>query len=128
MKGVEAFPIVACRDLARTRHFYRSAFGAAQRYAYPAAGDPEFVTLRIGATTIGLADGTAPPVAGPAPFPATGRPVDLCIYVTDLDAVLAAAASHGGELVAPAADMPWGERVGWVRDPEGVHVLVIQSP
>jgi uncharacterized glyoxalase superfamily protein PhnB len=23
--------------------------------------------------------------------------------------------------------MPWGERVGWIRDPEGVHVLVIQA-
>jgi uncharacterized glyoxalase superfamily protein PhnB len=47
--------------------------------------------------------------------------------VDDLEATLAAAPQNGGVLVAEAADMPWGERVGWIRDPEGVYVLVIEA-
>jgi uncharacterized glyoxalase superfamily protein PhnB len=89
----ELFPILACRDLGRTRDFYASVLGGSERYRFPDEGEPVYLTLRVGDSTLGLA----------------------------------AAPRHGGALVADAADMPWGERVGWIRDPEGVHVLVIQA-
>jgi uncharacterized glyoxalase superfamily protein PhnB len=37
------------------------------------------------------------------------------------------AGARGGAVVVPPADMPWGERVAWLRDPEGVMLLVIQA-
>jgi lactoylglutathione lyase len=38
-------------------------------------------------------------------------------------------ASAGGEQVAPPADMPWGEPVAWVADPDGnLVMLTMQAP
>lgn len=123
----ELFPILACRDLARTRDFYAAVLGGREQYRFPADGEPVYLTLQIGESTLGLADGTGENAYGASPFPASGHPIDLCVYVDDLDAALAAAAQHGGALVVAAADMPWGERVGWMRDPEGLHILTIQA-
>jgi lactoylglutathione lyase len=123
----ELFPILACRDLARAREFYQSVLGGREQYRFPDEGEPVYLTLDIGGSTLGLADGTGETAYGERALPSSGHPGDLCVYVDDLDAVLAAAPKNGGALVAAAADMPWGERVGWVRDPDGVHVLVIQA-
>lgn len=124
----EAFPIIASRDLRAARVFYERVFGGSVEYAFPPDGeDPVYLTLRVGDGQVALADGTGPNAYGERPLPATGHPVDLCIYVDDLDAALEAAPTAGGALVVEAADMPWGERVGWVRDPDGVHILVIQG-
>jgi lactoylglutathione lyase len=123
----EAFPMLACRDLLGTRAFYAAVFGAEQEYQYPEEGDPVFVSLRVGASTIALSDGNGETAYGEIALPSTGHPVDLCLYVEDLDATLGAGPRHGATLIAPAADMPWGERVGWLRDPEGIMLLVIQA-
>lgn len=64
---------------------------------------------------------------GEMPLPATGHAVDLCLYVSDLDAVVAEAPKRGGAAVVAPAEMPWGERVAYVRDPEGTMLLVIQD-
>ena len=123
----ELFPILACRDLPRTRDFYIAVLGGAEAYRFPEDGEPVYLTLTVGVSTIGLSDGSGTTAYGLAALPSTGHPVDLCVYVDDLDAVLGLAAAHGGALVADAEDMPWGERVGWIRDPEGIHILVIQG-
>ena len=82
------------------------------------------VTLRIGNGQVALGNGTAPAMYGETPLPATGHAVDLCLYVADLDAVIAAA---GDRVAVPAVDTPWGERVAYLRDPEGNMLLVIQD-
>jgi uncharacterized glyoxalase superfamily protein PhnB len=48
----------------------------------------------------------------------------VCVYVPDLDAVVGAAPDS---VVTPPADMPWGERVAYLQDPEGTMLLVIQD-
>jgi uncharacterized glyoxalase superfamily protein PhnB len=53
--------------------------------------------------------------------------VDLCLYVSDLDAVVAEAPKRGGAAVVAPAEVPWGEWVANVRDPEGTMSLVIQD-
>jgi len=127
MSRRELFPILACRDLSAARHFYAEVLAGKQQYQFPDEGEPVYLTLSIGESTLGLGVGTGQNAYGERPLPSTGHPVDLCVYVDDLDAVLASAGEHGGALVAEAADMPWGERVGWIRDPDGVHILVIQG-
>ncbi|TFC60040.1 hypothetical protein [Cryobacterium sp. TMB1-7] len=52
-------------------------------------------------------------------FPERGEP-----DVPDLAAVVEAAAAA---VVVPPADMPWGERVAYLRDPEGTMLLVIRD-
>ncbi len=126
MEG-RVFPIVNCSDLIATRRFYVEVFGAEQVYQFPEDGDPAYLSLAVGGGHIALGVGTGPAMYGETPLPATGHAVDVCVYVPDLDGVLAAAPDHGGRLVVPATDTPWGERVAYVQDPEGTMLLVIQD-
>jgi catechol 2,3-dioxygenase-like lactoylglutathione lyase family enzyme len=121
--ALDVLPIINCADLARTQHWYERVLGGTERFRFPAQGDPEYVTLRIGAGEIGLGNGRAEALYGQVPLPATGHAVDICIYVPDLGQVTSAA---GGDVVVPPADMPWGERVAYLADPEGTMLLVIQ--
>jgi uncharacterized glyoxalase superfamily protein PhnB len=120
----EVFPIVNCVDLAGAREWYQRVLSGTVAYRFPPEGEPQYLTLRIGAGQVALGNGTAPALYGETPLPATGHAVDLCVYVPDLDGVVAAAADS---LVTPPADMPWGERIAYLRDPEGTMLLVIQD-
>jgi uncharacterized glyoxalase superfamily protein PhnB len=46
------------------------------------------------------------------------------VYVPDLAAVVEKAAAN---VLVPPADMPWGERVTYLKDPEGTMLLIIQD-
>ena len=123
----EVFPIINCRDLTVARQFYESVFGGTIAYQFPETGEPVYLTLSVGSGTVALGLGTGPAMYGETPLPATGHAVDLCVYVPDLDAALVAAPAAGGEVVVPAQQMPWGERVAYLRDTEGTMLLVIQD-
>lgn len=121
------FPIVHVRAIAPVQAFYESVFGATVGYRFPEDGDPVYLTLQIGAGQIALGLGIEPTMYGEVPLPATGHAVDVCLYVPDLDVVLGAAAGAGGSVAVPAQDTPWGERVGYLRDPQGTMLLVIED-
>lgn len=123
----EVFPIINCSDLPGARQFYETVFGGTVAYQFPESGEPVYLTLTVGSGTIALGVGTGPAMYGETPLPATGHAVDLCVYVADLDATLAAAPAAGGAVVVSAQVMPWGERVAYVRDTEGTLLLVIQD-
>jgi lactoylglutathione lyase len=123
----EVFPIVHCLDLAVARTFYERALGGVEAYRFPPDGDPVYLTLRVGAGQVALAAGTSPAMYGEVPLPASGHAVDVCVYVPDLDAAVAAAPAAGGSVVVPPQDMPWGERVAYLRDPDGTMLLTIQD-
>ena len=48
----------------------------------------------------------------------------LWVYCTDADAAADRLVQAGGTVVSPPTDMPWGERVADLHDPDGnlVHV------
>ncbi|SHN44210.1 VOC family protein [Cryptosporangium aurantiacum] len=121
---MSVFPIVNCRELAPVRAFYERVFGGELDYRFPDEGEPVYLTLRIGTGQVALGLGNGPALYGEVPLPATGHAVDLCLYVPDLDAAVAAA---GDAVVTAPADMPWGERVAYLRDPAGTMLLVIQE-
>lgn len=124
MSRGEVFPIINCADLAGTREWYERVLAGALTYRFPEEGEPQYLTLRVGVGQVALGIGTGLAMYGETPLPATGHAVDICIYVPDLDAVAKAA---GSAVVTPPADMPWGERVAYLRDPEGTMLLVIQD-
>jgi predicted enzyme related to lactoylglutathione lyase len=121
------FPIINCRDLAPMRQFYERVFEGEVSYSYPPEGEPVYQTLTVGDGLIALGLGNGPAIYGEVPLPATGHAVDLCLYVPDLDAVAASAEAAGGAVVTPPADMDWGERAAYLRDPQGTMLLVIQD-
>lgn len=105
-----SFPILRTRDLERLEAFYAAAFHARRTYAYEDDGRVVYVALAVGDSTvsIGLEPGAGPPEAA------------LWIYVDDVDAAFARALERGAVAVEAPALMPWGERVGQMRDPDGM--------
>jgi catechol 2,3-dioxygenase-like lactoylglutathione lyase family enzyme len=106
-----AFPIVSVPDLPATRRFYEQ-LGFRQDFEFPAGGDPAFVTMTRGASTLGIGAG------------ATGDRYAYWIYVDDVDATLAELAAAGAPIVSAPEDQPWGERVARTRDPAGTLVYL----
>ncbi|PXA65761.1 VOC family protein [Cryobacterium arcticum] len=127
MARLELFPIINVTAIEPVRRFYETVFGAGVDYAFPDDGDPVYLTLRIGSSTLALGLGTTPAMYRDTPLPATGHAVDICVYVPDLETAVAAAPAAGGAVAVSPADTPWGERVAYLRDPQGTMLLVIQN-
>ncbi|MCW2508590.1 MAG: Glyoxalase/bleomycin resistance protein/dioxygenase [Modestobacter sp.] len=112
-------PILVTRDLERLSTFYRSLFDAVETERVPADGPTFYVGLRIGECDLGLVnDGEAPD--GP-------QRMLLSVEVPDVDGLLPRVAALGGVVPGPSNDMPWGQRVAHVRDPDGNNVNLTQQ-
>ena len=119
------FPMLSCADLPRSLEFYAGLLGGVETYRFPEQGEPAFIALTVGdASEIGLGGIAAEPLHGRPQRPASGHRVELCVYVEDVDDVFARAGAQGFEPVADPADMPWGERVAWLADPDGNLVML----
>jgi lactoylglutathione lyase len=111
-----AFPIISVRDLSATRRFYEQ-LGFTKVYQFPHDGEPAFVTMERGTSSIGIGAGgeTAEDRFG------------YWIYVDDVDATLQVVAADGAPIVAAPEDQPWGERVAQTRDPNG-NLVYLGAP
>ena len=114
----DAFPIVYTRDVPRAVAFYRGELGFEERYRWPAEGEPEFVVLRLERFELGVATASALQEL-------LGRQMgdelrfELCLYADDVDAAVERLRARGVEVLREPADMPWGERMAYVADPDG---------
>jgi lactoylglutathione lyase len=119
------FPMLSCGDLERSLAFYGDLLGGVETYRFPEQGEPAFIALTVGESSeIGLGGIAAEPLHGRPQRPASGHRVELCVYVDDVDGVFARAGAEGFEPVADPVDMPWGERVAWLADPDGNLVML----
>ena len=119
------FPMLSCGDVERSLAFYGDLLGGVETYRFPEQGEPAFIALTIGESSeVGLGGIAAEPLHGRPQRPASGHRVELCVYVDDVDGVFARAREDGYELVSDPADMPWGERVAWIADPDGNLVML----
>src|SRR5215211_7203742 len=104
-------PVLVSRELPRLAAFYRDLFGAVETDHVPPEGPTFYLGLRIGDSDLGLVSrGDAP--EGP-------QRMLLSIAVPDVDALLPRVPELGGHVRGPANDMPWGQRVAHVQDPDG---------
>ena len=111
----EAFPILSTPDLVRALGFYE-LLGAEVTYRFPEDGAAEFVNLRLGGGSIGLA-------RSPEASLASDRFALWC-YTDSCDETVARLRAEGVTVVAEPADQPWGERVARVRDHDGNTVYL----
>lgn len=116
-----AFPILEVRDLTRALEFYRDVLGAELVYRFPEDGDPLYVSLRAGSSSIGIG------LAEDAP-PGVPSNLLLWFYVDDVDRLTGELAAAGAEVLEAPADQPWGERVAMVADPFGTRVRLSNPP
>jgi PhnB protein len=53
-------------------------------------------------------------------------PVLIFVYVENVDATVDRALEHGAEVLVPAQDQFWGDRIAWIMDPSG-HVWTLAT-
>ena len=113
-------PIVVTADLDRLLAFYTELLGARELMRFPEDGPVFYVGLALGDSELGLSS-DASVVAGEP-----GRML-LSIEVDDVDALLPKVAALGGTATSGANDMPWGQRVAHIKDPDGNVVNLTQQ-
>jgi predicted enzyme related to lactoylglutathione lyase len=113
-------PIIVTAELDRLLAFYTQLLGATEVMRFPEDGPVFYVGLTLGDSELGLsADASVVPGA-------PGRML-LSIDVPDVDALLPRVAGLGGEATSGANDMPWGQRVAHIKDPDGNVVNLTQQ-
>jgi predicted enzyme related to lactoylglutathione lyase len=112
--------VISTPALDRMRAFYEGVFDAVETARYPAAGEPFFVLLRIGDSDLGLVNEADTDVSVPSRILAS-------IEVPDVDALLLRVTEAGGRVPGPPNDMPWGQRVAHVHDPDGNMVNLTRT-
>ncbi|MFE0641691.1 VOC family protein [Streptomyces sp. NPDC058877] len=105
-------PVILTADQDVLVGFYTELFGAEEVFRVPADGPAFYLGLRIGDTDLGLVAKEAPE-AGAAPR------ILLGIGVDDVDETLARVEALGGSVRSGPHDMPWGQRVAHIQDPDG---------
>lgn len=100
------FPILRTTDLPRLTAFYEAAMNGVVGFRF---GD-DYVSLQLGPASLGI---------GRVPDVTKGAQVSVWFYVDDVDETYAAALAAGATSQSEPADMPWGERVADLLDPDG---------
>ncbi|MEV1128419.1 VOC family protein [Agromyces sp. NPDC049794] len=108
-----AFPILEVDDMPAALAFYRDALGGAVSYRFPPEGDPDYVSLAVGTSSVGI---------GLTESPLPPGNVLLWFYVDDVDRVTAALADAGATVEEEPLDQPWGERTSLLTDPFGTRI------
>jgi PhnB protein len=114
-------PYLSIKGAAGAIDFYKKAFGATEvmRMAQP-DGRVRHAELQVGDSRVMLAD-EFPEMDFRSPHSIGGTPVQLHMYVKNVDTVVSQAVAAGAKLVRPVQDQFYGDRSGTVADPYG-HV------
>ncbi len=105
-------PFITVKDAAKALAFYETAFGFTPRDVFKDDG---------GTVTHGdMTWHDAVIMVAPGDLPErTTSPIALYIYCEDVDALFTRATSAGATVLMPPADMPWGDRMTSLNDPDG---------
>jgi predicted enzyme related to lactoylglutathione lyase len=110
-------PVIVTPSLPLLLAFYKALFGAVEVSRVPEDGPAFYVGLQIGNAELGVvADGDADIVAP--------QRILLNINVADVkvgtvEGLLEHVEALGGRVLGPPNDMPWGQRVAHILDPDG---------
>jgi len=100
--------------------FYTRAFGAKERMRLmkPDGRTIMHAEMEIGNSVFML--GEEDPAMGTRSAQTLGgSPVNVYVYVDDVDAAVKRAVTAGAKSIMPVSDMFWGDRIGAVEDPFG---------
>jgi lactoylglutathione lyase len=118
----KAFPVLYVANVQRSVDFY-ALLGYESTYQFPLEGDPHYVGLERGESSLGISDANWPEAqlgitVGTAPR------FELFVYVDDVDADVELFRTAGHRILQEPANMPWGERQAYLADPEGNPVAL----
>lgn len=120
-------PALAVNDAAAAIEFYKSAFGAVERFRLtdPGTGKIGHAEITIKGILIMLADEY--PQYNKSPKTLGGTPVKLCLMSENVDADFERAVKAGAQVVSPLANQFYGFRSAGLRDPFGHEWMISQE-
>ena len=113
--------ILYVADQARARDFYRHVLAAE-----PVLDVPGMTEFDLGGATLGLMPADLEALLSGQIRAGAGQRCELYLRRNDAAAALARAADGGGRLLDSLRDRSWGERAGYLLDPDG-HVLALAA-
>jgi uncharacterized protein len=105
---------IAAQNLQREREFYTQLFD----WTIAPGATADFVELGTGPGGI---DGA---ISQPGDAPSSS--LTVYVDVDDIDAYLQRAEALGGSVIFPAMDLPDGNRIAMIADPEGVMIGLVK--
>ena len=112
-------PYLCVKGAARAIEFYKKAFGAKEVMRMPGPhGTLGHAEIQINDCRIMLAD-EFPEMNFRSPQSLGGTPVNILIYVGDVDAFTKRAESAGAKVLRQPADQFYGDRMATLEDPYG---------
>lgn len=124
---LRAFPVVYASDVERAARFWE-LIGFRRHVQLPADGEPGYVGLRRGAQGPELAITNAQWATSRYGLSMGESPrFEMYVYVEDLQAALDRVTAAGVTVLRNPEDMPWGERIATIADPEGNPVALCQE-
>ncbi len=112
-------PGLAVRDAVQALEFYKKAFGAKEKMRMPGPdGKIMHAEIMIGDSHIMVGE-EMPEMNHLSPQALNGTPVNLYVYVKNVDKAYDQAVRAGATVVMPVKDAFWGDRHGALKDPFG---------
>lgn len=119
-------PRLFCRDPVAAMDFCARAFDAVELGRRHGPDDKVVHGLISINSEMVMIEGEWPTLPSRAPKPDGSSPVVIFLYVEDVDHTVARAVDLGAQIIVPAQDQFWGDRIAWIMDPSG-HVWTIAS-
>ncbi len=113
-------PMFMFKDARQAIDFYKRAFGAQERFVMPGPDDKGVMhaEIRIGDSIIMMGE-EHPQQTCKSAETIGSSPINLYLYVENVDEAFRTALAAGAESQMPVQDMFWGDRTGTVQDPYG---------
>jgi lactoylglutathione lyase len=122
-----AFPVVYASDVERAARFWE-LLGLRRHFQLPPEGEPGYVGLSGERSGVELAVTNAAWALDRYGLSLGDGPrFEMYVYVPDLDDAVRRLAEAGVTVLREPEEMPWGERIATVADPEGNPVALCQE-
>jgi PhnB protein len=119
-------PRLVCRDPAAAIDFCTAVFDAVESGRRPGPdGEVAHALLSIGPDML-MIEAEWPSLPSRAPAADGTSPVVIFVYVPDVDDVVTRGLARGAQVLVPAEDQFWGDRIAWIMDPSG-HVWTVAT-
>jgi predicted enzyme related to lactoylglutathione lyase len=110
-------PVIVTPTLPLLLAFYKALLGAREISRVPADGSAFYVGLQIGNAELGIVTDGEADITAPQRILLNVNVGDL--GVGGVEDLLEYVEPLGGQVLGPPNDMPWGQRVAHILDPDG---------
>ena len=121
-----AFPVIYASDVSETARFWER-LGFTRFYQLPSDGEPGYVGLRRGSSELAVTASDWPRQQYGLGL-GDGPRFEMYVYVDDVDKVVAQLRAAAVKVLKDPANMPWGERIATIADPDGNPVALSNEP